>query len=203
MISALGKYGLLEAAGQGEARISDIAMQILFPHDEGERNAALREAALRPVLFSEIREKWPDRPPSDESLRSYLVRKGFSQGALDQVIQIYRDTIEVAGLVQADEDGALELQHREVQSMNPQASPTLEPQQMAVPAAHQPPPTGGKPFTVAFDGSVLTGTIAIRSVRDIDRLMRVLSAQKAAFEAMEDDENLSGGGVDTGPFEAS
>ena len=45
-----------------------------------------------------------------------------------------------------------------------------------------------KPFTVAFDGAVLTGSIAIRSVREIDRLMKVLQAQKAAFEAMQDDE---------------
>lgn len=47
----------------------------------------------------------------------------------------------------------------------------------------------GKPFTVAFDGTVLTGSMAIRSVRDIDRLMKVLNAQKAAFLAMQDDDD--------------
>src|SRR3954451_13518249 len=47
----------------------------------------------------------------------------------------------------------------------------------------------GKPFTVAFDGSVLTGMMALQSVRDIERLMKVLQAQKAAFEAMQDEED--------------
>ena len=52
-----------------------------------------------------------------------------------------------------------------------------------------PPSLGGKPFAISFDGSMLTGTIAIRTVRDIDRLMRVLEAQKAAFEAMQEDDS--------------
>jgi hypothetical protein len=54
----------------------------------------------------------------------------------------------------------------------------------------------GKPFTVACDGTILTGTAAIRSVRDIDRLMKVLQAQKAAFDAMEDDADGSEAAVD-------
>ena len=47
---------------------------------------------------------------------------------------------------------------------------------------------GGRPFSVNFDGKSLTGLIAITSAKDIDRLVKVLQAQKAAFEAMEDDE---------------
>jgi len=47
----------------------------------------------------------------------------------------------------------------------------------------------GKAFSVAFDGSVLTGSINIRSVRDFDRYMKVLQAQRVALEAMEEDEH--------------
>ena len=46
-----------------------------------------------------------------------------------------------------------------------------------------------RPFNVAFDGIVVTGTMALRSVRDIDRLVKVLNAQKAALVAMQDDED--------------
>jgi hypothetical protein len=53
-------------------------------------------------------------------------------------------------------------------------------------------PLSTKPFTVAFDGTFLTGTIALRTVRDIDRLIKVLTAQKAAIEAMQDDDDDSG-----------
>lgn len=50
------------------------------------------------------------------------------------------------------------------------------------------PSSPGRPFTVNFDGKALTGTISITAARDIDRLVKVLQAQKAAFEAMEDED---------------
>jgi hypothetical protein len=46
---------------------------------------------------------------------------------------------------------------------------------------------GDRPFSVSFDGSILTGVISIKKAKDIDRLLKVLQAQKAAFEAMQDD----------------
>jgi hypothetical protein len=50
-----------------------------------------------------------------------------------------------------------------------------------------PAPAPGRPFNVAFDGDVITGTIALRTVRDIERLIKVLNAQKSALEAMQDE----------------
>jgi hypothetical protein len=50
------------------------------------------------------------------------------------------------------------------------------------------PLASGRPFNVAFDGDVLTGTIAVRTVRDLERLIKVLNAQKAAMEAMQEDD---------------
>lgn len=184
-LSAIAKYGLLEPAGDGEAKLTDLAMRILYPHDEGEKRAALQEAAFKPALFSEINEKWPDRPPSDESLRSFLVRKGFSQGALDQVIQFYRETIEVARVRNGAHDSSPEpQQHREakVHHHHPHETAAPRPQSTVLQ-----PVVGDKPFTVAFDGSVLTGTMHLRTVKDIERLVKVLEAQKAAIEAMQED----------------
>ena len=97
-ISAISKYGHLEAAGEGESRVSELAVSILYPEDAAEKQSSLADAAFRPVLFREVREKWPDRPPSDENLRSYLVKKGFAQNALDGVIRIYRETIDNLGV---------------------------------------------------------------------------------------------------------
>jgi hypothetical protein len=93
VLSAISKYGLLEDAGDKELKVSDLADAILFPHDQGEKAAALAEAANKPILFAEINEKWPDHPPSDENLQSYLMRRGFSQGALDNAIACYRETM--------------------------------------------------------------------------------------------------------------
>ncbi len=181
-LSAIAKYGLIEGANDGEARLTELAMRILYPHSEEEKRAALEEAAFKPVLFLEIHEKWPDRAPSDESLRSFLVRKGFSQGALDQVIQFYRETIEVASTTRPVHDSPPVHATKEAHMPSMQITPT--------PVRESPPsvPLGTKPFTVAFDGTVLTGTIALRTVRDIDRLIKVLTAQKAAIAAMQDDD---------------
>lgn len=190
MLSALSKYGLIESVGDGEARITDLAVRIMFAETTEEKRAALEEAAFKPAVFSEIREKWPDRPPSDESLRSFLLRKGFTEGAADQVIQFYREIIDMAllkapvqNLPLSSESQEATLQTAPATSASPAATSVLP---VAAAAPSLPPPSG-KPFTIAFDGLVLTGSIAIRSVRDIDRLMKVLQAQKAAFEAMQDD----------------
>lgn len=187
MLSAISKYGLIEAVSDGEARITDLAMRILHPENAEEKRAAVEAAAFKPAIFSEIREKWPDRPPGDESLRSFLARKGFTEGALEQVIQFYREIIDMAA------PGVLAQDSPPVPKEAPLTQAAVTPQPPAPPVAEPvvitPPPAQlGKPFTVAFDGATLTGTIAIRSVRDIDRLMKVLQAQKAAFEAMEDED---------------
>lgn len=184
MLSALNKYGLLEPIGDGEARVSDLSMRILFPDPDNpeEQQTALQDAALRPALFAEIREKWPERSPSDESLRSWLGRRGFAHSALKQVIQIYRDTVEAVGVSAPIQEA--------VSASTSRNSTIVAPETATPVRAEIPPPanTGGKPFTVGFDGTTLTGTIAIRSVRDIDRLVRVLQAQKAAFLAMNDED---------------
>src|SRR6185312_4589577 len=81
--------------GDGEARVSDLAIRILFADGEAEKSENLEIAAFKPAIFAEIREKWPDRPPGDESLRAFLVRKDFTENAAAQVIQFYREIIDM------------------------------------------------------------------------------------------------------------
>lgn len=183
-LSAMGKYGLIESAGDGEVRISDLAMRLLFPHDGDEKAKAIQEAAFRPALFSKLRDKWPERPPSTESLRPYLIREGFSTGAVEQVIQFYRDTLDMVPPTGGAHDSSpMPDPDKEATVTNPESIPS-----QSEPGTPPPLPPAAKPFTVAFDGSRLTGSINIESVKDIDRLMRVLKAQKAAFEAMAEDD---------------
>lgn len=187
VVSAIGKYGLLEGAGDGESRVSDLAVRILYPESEEDRRAALSDAATRPVLFREIKEKWPDRPPSDENLRSFLVRKGFGQGALDSVIRFYRETIDIVGGGKEGYGEALPSSERPMAYAEPAAQPSKTPLPSSSPSPSAASLPEGRPFSVAFDGSLLSGVIAIRSAKEIDKLIRVLTAQKAAFEAMEDE----------------
>lgn len=188
-LSAIAKYGLIEGVDDGEARLTELAMRILYPHNEEEKRAALEEAAFKPALFSEIHEKWPDRAPSDESLRSFLVRKGFSQGALDQVIQFYRETLEIASPPKVGQDSppTPAVKEAPVETAHSQHIPAHRHSPAAPPMP--PNPVNQKAFTLAFDGTLLTGTLALRTTRDIERLIKVLEAQKAAITAMEDDDD--------------
>jgi hypothetical protein len=127
-ISALHKYGLLERQGE-EIRVSDRALRILHPQSPDEKAEAIGEAASEPQLFVELAAKFPGRLPSEEVLRNYLIRNGFSPGAVSGVILAYRDTRE---LVEAESGG-----------YDSQIQPISEPQTMQpnvrIPGAVAPP----------------------------------------------------------------
>ena len=102
MVSAIEKYGLLEEVSGDKVKVSPLAMSILFPATPEEKQKAINEAAFKPPLFTAIREEWQGSRPSDENLRVYLVRKKFGSDALDRVIEVYKETMD---LVTQDAEG--------------------------------------------------------------------------------------------------
>lgn len=94
-VSALRKYGLLEAEGDG-LKVSDQALSLInLPSDHPDHTEALKTAALSPVLFEEIHETYGDTSPSDGVLRNYLLKKDFNHKVADDVIRLYRETMEL------------------------------------------------------------------------------------------------------------
>jgi hypothetical protein len=144
-ISALLKYGLIDEANGDKMKVSPLAMAIIHPRNKDEKVAAIREAASKPPLFAEISNEWPDGVPSDQNLRSYLLRKNFAPDAIDRVIQSYRETM---GLVTQESGGydSAEILNKE---------PIMEPQTHHLHAASI---TTGK----AIVGSPRLGTIVKR-----------------------------------------
>jgi hypothetical protein len=104
-LSATVKYGLLDKQGD-QYRVSDRALTILHPHNSQERSEALRAAATAPPLFADMIKDFPGSAPSDENLRAYLIRRGFSAGALTAVIQAFRETIELVTPESTGYDGS-------------------------------------------------------------------------------------------------
>jgi len=93
ILSALKKYGLLEEVGK-ELKVSHAALTILVDQKDSEdRIAAIRQAAFAPALFSELRQQYPDAIPSDDNMRSFLLKRGFLQSAVDAPIRAYRETM--------------------------------------------------------------------------------------------------------------
>lgn len=101
-ISALTKYGLLEAVGPKQLKVSASGESLIWlEKGNPERVKLLKEVAFAPSLFSDLRDAFPEKLPSDQSLRYHLIRKEFNPNTVDSAIRAYRDTLE---FVNAEEE---------------------------------------------------------------------------------------------------
>ena len=92
ILSGLQHYGLVEKAGKGGIRVSRTAVDIIHPVNASGRKAALREAAFTPGLFHALAERFSDGVPSENALRSYLMRENFSSAAITPAVSSFLET---------------------------------------------------------------------------------------------------------------
>jgi hypothetical protein len=96
-------------------------------------------------LFEEIHKNYGETIPSDENLRSFLLRKGFLQAAVDSPIRAYRETIGLVNSLPKAENGGISEEHEEPDMDTPsvQGSSTVSlPRITAKGAAAQSLPNG-------------------------------------------------------------
>ena len=91
-LAALRKYGLLRRDGE-DFRITERGMMYLHPQRADERSTAIRDAASEPKLFAELNERFSGGKASDELIRSFLVRNGFTPSAAAAALRSYRETM--------------------------------------------------------------------------------------------------------------
>jgi hypothetical protein len=91
-LADLAHFGVIEKAGKGGIRVTDTAVRIMHSRTAEEKRSALLDAAYSPDLFRMIREQWPDGFVSENSLRSFLMREGFSSSAIAPVLKSYQKT---------------------------------------------------------------------------------------------------------------
>jgi len=92
-LAALASYGLVERAGRGEMRVTEGAQAILHPRDESERNKYLVIAALNPVLFQQLQDRYPGIVPPEDGVASFLSRRGFNANAIRPATKAYLQTL--------------------------------------------------------------------------------------------------------------
>lgn len=101
-LSALRAYGLLEDTGKGQDRkvqLTDLAQRILHDARPGAKEAAIKEAALRPRLFAEYAEKWlPVRPGDSHCLSELRLDRGFTDAASKVFLRSFDETFSFANL---------------------------------------------------------------------------------------------------------
>jgi hypothetical protein len=182
-ISAISKYGLIEEAANGtKMRVSPLAITILYPPSEAEKAAAIKEAAYKPALFAEIDKEWEGHRPSDENLRSYLIRRNFAVDAIERVISAYKETMELVTLDSGD------------------YTPPGNQPQAATPAAPRAPAKPGitlpfmsqigsqvlsteRPFAITFAGDGIDIIGHVTDEESADRLIEAVNALKVLLHA--------------------
>jgi hypothetical protein len=188
-ISALVKYGFLEKLGD-DLKLTERAMQIIAPHTPEEKQEALRTAANAPALFNEMLEHFKgDVPPSDDLIRSYLIRRNFVASAVPQVIQSFRETMElVAGqpAVTYATDGekpteSIPMQQSEIERETPRARASGE-RELATGLLSK-----NTTFRLLVSGNV--------GVKEIDRLIAKLKMDKDILAEQEGDDGQGDGGA--------
>jgi hypothetical protein len=104
-VGALKQYGLIEDLGSGEDRkiqLSDLGRRIVADQRAGARESGLKEAAMRPRLFSEY-ERWISDPPSEAHCLSELeIDRGFTPDAAKAFLRAFNETVSFAGLRYGD-----------------------------------------------------------------------------------------------------
>ena len=167
-VSAIGKYGLIEEAPGDKMRVSPLAVTILYPPSPAEKTAAIKEAASKPALFVEIDKEWEGHRPSDENLRSYLIRRNFAVDAIDRVIKSYRETIDLV-----TQELGVYPESLGVKPKGQEKSPMQGHQQQLSPG-----PYNG-PFKVSFSPDGIEVGAILTDADTADALIRSINALKA------------------------
>ena len=108
VLSALLQYGLLEEQGGSRdarmVKLTERALDIILDDPNSpKRLSAIQEAAKSPKIYSEILAKWPpSEPPSDSSLRYFLLReKGFNDASIAGFIRDFHSMLRLADFEQS------------------------------------------------------------------------------------------------------
>jgi hypothetical protein len=102
VIAALIQFGLLTKAGKGDVKVTQTAVDILHG-EERDRNPALRKAGFSPQLFRDIHERFPEGIPSENAIRSFLIRQEFGDVAIGPAINAFMETYHALENIQESE----------------------------------------------------------------------------------------------------
>lgn len=95
-LASLGYYGLIERPSDGMISVSKSIEEFKFAPSEKLRTETLRKWLYTPNLFAELLEKFPDRLPSEASLKYELIQKGFNPTTADECLSAFIDSVQFA-----------------------------------------------------------------------------------------------------------
>lgn len=102
VLGALNQYGLIDNVGKGQCRVTDLTEQALHGFPDAEKQGAIQKAARSPALFQAIFEEFGEEIQSEHAIRSFLVRRGFSDRGTEAALQSFLATQQFAKIGSAN-----------------------------------------------------------------------------------------------------
>src|SRR5580698_1746713 len=146
-LSCLRQYGLLEESA-GLLKVSEAAYKLLvLPEEDAERPVLLKQAALKPNLYRQLHDDYADQIPSDATLKSNLINRGYNPDSLDTLIGDFRATMELAKVYDVSDNAAEEKSKMQTELVEPIISKTGKPQGFIIDQS------SGKTYALDFEGT--------------------------------------------------
>lgn len=98
VLGALNQYGLIDNTSKGQCRATELAEQALHGFPEAEKMGAIQRAARSPALFSAIFDQFGEDVGSEHAIRSFLLKRGFTDGGVESALQSFLATQQYAVL---------------------------------------------------------------------------------------------------------
>lgn len=194
-VAAMKQFGLLEESGSGPDRkvqISDLARSILADLRPGVKEQAILEAAGKPRMIAEYLPKWLPKRPSDAHCISELIfDRGFGTPGAKAFLRVFDETVDYAGLKHSDIGGEADSGSDVVDTDAEEKPPADEGgwKPLVPPAVAK--NAGALPLSermqVVTTGNQLTISAALVSGREVDKLIRILQANKVLLDDDEDE----------------
>lgn len=187
LIASLLEYGLLLKKGT-DVRISDLAVKILHPINEGQKMDGIREAIRKPGLYSQLLASHSECGAA--VIKSHLVQQGFKPDSAQKTASVFLDNLEFAKMKgvdyssdeeNPDENGEPEYTENEDATPRPmarkKATPVIAPEiqnQDGNMIAEISVPLAGNQLKLALIGD---NPVLEEDIEDIDALMDYLKRQ--------------------------
>lgn len=189
VLGALIHFDLLAKAGKGEVRVTKTAEDILHGITEEERDAATLKAAFAPQLFQAIHSRFPDGIPSETTIKSFLMREGFSDAAVGPAITAFMDTYREVENIRESESYGDEIDEAPESPAQTQETPMQPATQTLTPvsplAAFTPPSTeelNKINMDIRGDQVMVSGLLDLKGLRILKKKIAGLEALLAVDE---------------------
>jgi hypothetical protein len=100
-VAALVHYGFLNRE-KDQYSLSPLAKQYLLPVKDGDKEVAIRTAALSPALFLEIYKSFKGQVIPKQFVNRLVQEFGIQQKAAPDVERIFKSTVTTAGIMQSN-----------------------------------------------------------------------------------------------------